>query len=1094
MKPIVLFVDDDESILSSIRRNFAKENIYLMTASSGSQGLDILRKHMVSVIVSDLKMPGMDGFALLKEAWKLSPNSVRMVLTGSDTDESVEKAIKDGRIWRFINKPWNENELRENVRTALDYYNRTEQWKMLLETIPFQIWYLKDADTYGTVNRAYAEFLGMDEASLEGKGIREATDTEEAERCVISNQMVYVTGKPLYRETWRTDSRGRKRLLAITKTPRKNASGEVIHVVCTAQDITEKKKADERLILSEVKFRSLFELCPETIIVLDKSGTVMEINKRISAWLGVPPESLVGMSLANLPIISESDRDAVLGMFDRLVEGERTGAFDAVFIAGDGRRYVGRMNGEVFKSDPHGFDGVVYLITDMTESRRAEDNLKRHIRHANMLNELLAQAATARDIRALLDKCVICINSGFLKERSFLWVLPGFKAGCVSDESSEALFNVPWESGRYLSVEDPDNPPVHAGAEAVTKIMISHGFKSGLIVPLFSGNEPIGGFGLFGTADSLRQLEDLNTVVLAGQQLCQAVKRIRAEKDLRETLESLKAANRMLKERSDRADGRAADAVAANSAKTNFLASMSHEIRTPLNGIIGMTTFLHDTELTGMQQHFADVIRSSGEHLLKTVNNILDFSKIEAGKMELESLEFDLWDCIEDAVGIVAAPALEKDLDIEVGIDPGTPEMCVGDQHKLKQIIINIAGNAVKYTNRGLVEIEVQGREDTDGTVTVRCSVTDTGIGISKTRRENLLTPFNRGAGSSMHKYEGTGLGLAISKSLIESMKGSLEFESTEGVGSRFRFTVMLGKRKTAGSAVGKDELDGVRILVADESRTKWRYLEGHLRKLKCDVQIVPGVDNVRAAVEQASGQGKPYRFILVDAGQAAVEISELSRTIRGLSPGPVSLILLGPNTRKGPFSADGVKNDGSVENAHYGFDAYLLKPVRHKLLYECLVTLLKRPVKIGDGTAAASPVITFRSIVESRFQHIRILVVEDNDINREIAVILLKKLGARISTADCGKGTLENLSREKYDIVFMDCQIWDIDGYQLTSIIRSPDSTVLNHDIPIIAVSADISAENRKKCLSVGMTDFLGKPVRLAEYAQVLETYAPRV
>jgi len=509
-------------------------------------------------------------------------------------------------------------------------------------------------------------------------------------------------------------------------------------------------------------------------------------------------------------------------------------------------------------------------------------------------------------------------------------------------------------------------------------------------------------------------------------------------------------------------------AEAASRAKSDFLANMSHEIRTPMNGVIGMSEILLDGPLSPAQRDCAETIRASGASLLTVINDILDFSKIEAGKLELEEIDIDLRDTIEDVARLLAIQAHAKRLELTVQIDPRLPDRVRCDAGRIRQILLNLASNAIKFTMQGEVSLELMFLDtDARGTL-VRCEVRDTGIGIPPARVASLFSPFMQVDTSTTRRFGGTGLGLSIVRRLVELMGGETGVQSTLGTGSTFWFTARLQHAKALSAAprTTPTSLRGRRVLVVDDNVTNCRVLTGQLQLFGAEPIAVSTAGEALTAMRQSHRDGQPFEVALIDHQMPDHDGAELGREIvLDEQLRATRLVLL---------TSSGQRGEGQLF-ADIGFAGYLVKPVTQRELIECLILVLG--IEAEEWLQHSQPMVTRHALHADRAgKRNQLLLAEDQEVNQKVAVLILEKLGFRVDVVGNGRLAVEALQTKTYDLVLMDCQMPEMDGYEATREIRRREGDS-RHTL-IVALTAHAMKGTDAECTAAGMDAYLTKPI----------------
>ncbi|MCB1770234.1 MAG: response regulator, partial [Candidatus Competibacteraceae bacterium] len=513
------------------------------------------------------------------------------------------------------------------------------------------------------------------------------------------------------------------------------------------------------------------------------------------------------------------------------------------------------------------------------------------------------------------------------------------------------------------------------------------------------------------------------------------------------------------------------------------LANISHEVRTPLNGVIGMVSLLLDSELSATQRHYAEVAHANGEILLSLLNNILDFSRIETDQLELETLNFNLRVTLEDIVDALTPQAHEKSLKLACRIVHDIPNVLLwGDPGRLRQVLMILGSNAIKFTAQGEVTITVSLASETDRQITVRFAVHDTGIGIPPDKIKLLFNSFQPLDASTTRRFGGIGLGLALAKRLVEKMRGEIHVTSSEGQGSCFWFTAVFDRplHLTRHEEMPAVDLHGLRVLVVDDKLSNRLIVTEQLARWRLRYEGTGSAQQALSLLREAHAAQDAFHLLITDMQIPGMDGMTLGATVKA-DPDLCNTILV-------MLTSVGQRGDAK-KLGDIGFAAYLTKPTRPDQLYDCLTTVVDQA---GVTRQTSAPLVTRHSLREARCLSLCILVVEDNDINQMVVLKLLEKLGHRADAVASGQEALEVLKTHPYDLVLMDIEMPVMDGLEATRLIRSGQAQVADPQIPIIAMTAHTAHEERERCLEAGMNDHVGKPINQKMLSQVLERWYP--
>jgi two-component system sensor histidine kinase/response regulator len=811
------------------------------------------------------------------------------------------------------------------------------------------------------------------------------------------------------------------------------------------------RRAERARRASEENLSITLKCIGDGVISTDTEGRITRMNVVAETLTGCTLAEIAGLPLTEVfCIINVQTRQPVADQLARVIDtGHAVSlAHHTVLVARDGtERQITASAAPIFDSAGC-IVGIVLVFHDVSGEYEAWEALRESEERYRTLVESSSDAIVVLDA----DRIIVSCNEGFSK-------LFGYTKEDIVGKPVLILHTSPQS---YESFKEKTYPVIRETGSF--RLEWEHAKKDGatFFAETVTSSMKDSGGRIIGYAGIIRDISD----------------RKRAE-------EEIQRINADLERAIERANEMAVQAEQANAAKSEFLANMSHEIRTPMNGVIGMAGLLLDTELNPRQRQYAEVVRVSGEALLSLINDILDFSKMEVRKLELEILDFDLRATLEDTAEMLAVKANEKGLELTCLVVPEVPAFLRGDPGRFRQIIVNFAGNGVKFTHEGAVVIRASLDSEDEHSATVRVSVTDTGIGIPASRLGILFSPFTQVDGSTTRKYGGTGLGLAISKQLAEMMGGEIGVESTEGKGSTFWFTAVFEKRPEGQAPKHEvfSALEGVNVLVVDDHETNRLLVTTLLRSWGCRSKEAAGGDTALALLRDAARSGDPFEIAILDMAMPDMDGRELGRRIRA----SVEL----ERTRLVMMTSLGQDGD-TARLERMGFSGYLSKPIRQSKLRECLALAMAR--KARSDEVPAGGIVTLHTVAESVNRRIRILLAEDNIINQTVALAFLEKLGYRADVVANGQEVLHALERIPYDLVFMDCQMPEMDGFEATAVIRRPDSPVLNHDIPIIAMTAYAMKGDREKCIAAGMNDYLAKPIQAEKLAEALERWPTKV
>ncbi len=824
-------------------------------------------------------------------------------------------------------------------------------------------------------------------------------------------------------------------------------------------DITDRKQAEANLKRQTDQFEKLIYTSIDPIVIADATGHINIPNNAFCEMLGFSQEEITGKPIYELSILEEGTYESTTGKnitINKNFHAESSKMIAELFDKGS----VKNINTYFIRHDLKAVPVILNIVLQKNEKGTVTGSFATY----REMTEPLKLTRTLRDNEVRLKTVLDTIETGVV----------------IIDAETHTILDANKKATEMCG---------STKEELIGNVCHNH------ICPAEKGSCPISDLGqkvdnaekLLLRADG-KKVQILKTVVpvkLSGKEcLLESFVDISGIKTMEENLleakEEIEEMNRHLETSTTEAREMALQAELANASKSEFLANMSHEIRTPMNGVLGMADLLLDTELNSQQHNYATVIQNSGNALLDIINDILDISKIEAGKLDLEEIDFDLRTACDNMNDVVALKAHKKNLEYTCLIDHEVPSLLQGDPGRLRQILVNLVGNAVKFTGSGEIAVHIRLKNEDDARVTLCFAVKDSGIGIPKEKIDTLFNKFTQADSSTTRRFGGTGLGLSISKQLIEMMGGQITAESGEGKGSTFRFTAMFKKQPEDRQPAHAEtkELRGTRILVVDNSSTNRLVLKEQFLSWDCRFDEAESGKTALIKLRDAASDESPFTIAIIGMQMPVMDGKMLGKKIKA-DP-------LISSTKLIMLTSIGTRGDASLFRKT-GFEAYLVKPVKQSLLRDCLLTLMGKAPSLDDQNRHR--LITSHSIADDSKKRMSILLAEDNRTNQLVAVGVLQKLGfSRVDIATNGLEALEALHNKTYDLVLMDVQMPEMDGFETTRMIRDETSPVLNHAVPIIAMTAHAKKEDRDICLDAGMDDYVSKPINRKMLAEAIE------
>ena len=767
--------------------------------------------------------------------------------------------------------------------------------------------------------------------------------------------------------------------------------------------------------------RTTLESTADGILVMDRNGKTVTYNRKFAGMWRIPKKAAFLEENRILENVASQLKDP-----EKFLDGERSlwedtrAASDDVLELSDGRVFERHSEPQILAGENV---GRVWSFRDVTERRGAEETLSRErtlLRTVidNLPDQIFVKNTEGRFVVANEPMVRLLGGQNLIGKRNSD-IYPSELARKYEEQENEVM-----QSGHAMVNREEEL----AGAAGESHWLLCNK------VPLRDATDKIAGIVGINSDITARKL---------GEQQLYAAKEA---------------------------------AEAGSEAKSLFLATMSHEIRTPMNGILGMTELVLETELTVEQRESLGLVRLSAESLLTVINDVLDFSKIEAGKLDLESIPFDLRESLGETMRALGYRAHQKGLEIVYEVQPDVPEALMGDPGRIRQIIVNLVGNSIKFTERGEVLVTVERGTENDHKVELHFAIKDTGVGIAADKQQKIFEPFSQADGSMTRRYGGTGLGLTICMKLVEMMHGRIWVESEKGKGSTFHFTILLEIQDSPdprAEAVGEAQLHDLHALIVDDNSTNHRVLQGMLRRWGMRPTVVETGRAALHAMEIAKSTGHPFPLILLDAQMPDMDGFALAEQIRK-NPGVIETTIM-------MLTSAGHLGD-AARCRELGISAYLVKPIRQTELLAGICQVLNRKV----NEAKKLPLVTRHSLQESKSRS-RILLAEDNAVNQTLAVRLLEKRGYTVKVAGDGRAAVETYEKEPFDIVLMDIQMPGMNGFEATAAIRAKEK-LTGRRVPIIAMTAHALKGDQERCIAAGMDDYVSKPIRTSELVSKIE------